>query len=140
MPDVRIEAPVYLRVAHSALGEAAYDSAWAEGQAMTVDQAVGDAPYGHDSVTAGNALQLPTTASRAPTPLSPRELEVVLLLAQGMSNLQIAEALILSERTVESHVRSCMGKLHINSRVRLANWATRELSAGTEAVIGKQMQ
>ena len=43
MPDVRIEAPLYLRVARSALGEATYTSAWAEGEAMTLDQAVRDA-------------------------------------------------------------------------------------------------
>ena len=44
MPDVRIEAPIHLRFARSALGGAAYTSAWAEGEAMTLDQAVRDAP------------------------------------------------------------------------------------------------
>jgi non-specific serine/threonine protein kinase len=44
MPDVRIEAPIHLRFARSALGEAAYTSAWAEGEGMTLDQAVRDAP------------------------------------------------------------------------------------------------
>jgi non-specific serine/threonine protein kinase len=40
MPDVRVEAPIYLERAHTALGESAFASAWSEGKAMTLDQAL----------------------------------------------------------------------------------------------------
>ncbi len=51
--------------------------------------------------------------------LSPRELEVVRLVALGSTNRQVAEVLVLSRQTVESHVRSAMRKLHVSSRTAL---------------------
>lgn len=56
--------------------------------------------------------------------LSPRELEVVRLVAQGMTNKQAAERLFLSRRTVEGHVTSAMRKLDVTSRTALAVAAT----------------
>jgi DNA-binding NarL/FixJ family response regulator len=55
--------------------------------------------------------------------LSQREREVAALVAQGYSNHRIADALTLSERTVEKHVENIMSKLHINSRAQIAAWA-----------------
>jgi DNA-binding CsgD family transcriptional regulator len=55
--------------------------------------------------------------------LTPREQEVLALVAQGHSNLEIAERLVISERTVESHVRNMLGKLRLSSRIGLAVWA-----------------
>ncbi|MET7747715.1 AAA family ATPase [Micromonospora sp. NPDC005367] len=52
--------------------------------------------------------------------LSPRELEVVELVARGLSNPQAAEALFLSPKTVERHVRAAMRKLSVSSRTALA--------------------
>ena len=51
------------------------------------------------------------SAERAANPLSPREAEVTSLIALAMSNRQIAERLVLSERTVEAHVHSILAKL-----------------------------
>ena len=45
------------------------------------------------------------------------------MIVQGRMNREIAEALVLSERTVDSHVRNIMGKLEINSRAQIAAWA-----------------
>jgi DNA-binding CsgD family transcriptional regulator len=56
--------------------------------------------------------------------LSPRELEVVRLVAQGSTNRQIADTLVLSRQTVESHVHSAMRKLRVSSRTALAVTAT----------------
>jgi DNA-binding NarL/FixJ family response regulator len=52
--------------------------------------------------------------------LSPRELEVARLVAQGLTNRQVAEALFLSPRTVERHLGSAMRKLGITGRATLA--------------------
>ncbi len=56
-------------------------------------------------------------------PLSEREAEVLRLLAQGLTNKDIAQTLILSVRTVEAHLRSVFGKLGVRSRTEAALWA-----------------
>lgn len=58
--------------------------------------------------------------------LTPREREVVALIAEGLSNRQIAERLYLSERTVETHVQNTLMKLGFNSRTQVATWAVSE--------------
>jgi DNA-binding NarL/FixJ family response regulator len=55
--------------------------------------------------------------------LSPREREVTLLIAKGKSNRQIAETLVISERTVTTHVANILSKLGFNSRAQVAAWA-----------------
>ena len=55
--------------------------------------------------------------------LSVREREVAVLIAQGKSNREIADILVLSERTIESHVSSILFKLDYNSRTQIATWA-----------------
>ena len=57
--------------------------------------------------------------------LSRRESEVATLVAQSLSNREIADRLFLSERTVESHVRSILAKLNFNSRTEIATWVVR---------------
>jgi DNA-binding CsgD family transcriptional regulator/tetratricopeptide (TPR) repeat protein len=56
-------------------------------------------------------------------PLSPREREVAALIVMGSSNRQIAEALVISERTVEHHVTSIMARLGLETRGQIAVWA-----------------
>jgi NarL family two-component system response regulator LiaR len=58
--------------------------------------------------------------------LSEREREVLHLIAEGLSNAQIAERLIISERTVKSHVNNILGKLHLADRTQAAIFAWRE--------------
>jgi DNA-binding CsgD family transcriptional regulator/tetratricopeptide (TPR) repeat protein len=55
--------------------------------------------------------------------LTPREREVAHFLSQGKSNREIAEALVLSERTVENHVGNILTKLGFDSRAQIAVWA-----------------
>lgn len=57
--------------------------------------------------------------------LTVREAEVLSLLAEGMTNKDIAQALILSVRTVEAHLRSIYSKLGVTSRTEAALWAVR---------------
>lgn len=58
-------------------------------------------------------------------PLSDREAEVLRLLAQGLTNKDMAQTLILSVRTVEAHLRSVYGKLGVRSRTEAALWAVK---------------
>jgi DNA-binding CsgD family transcriptional regulator len=71
---------------------------------------------------------LEATAARN-QPLSRRELEVALLVSQGMSNRSIAERLHLSERTAESHVKNICDKLGFNSRSQVAAWVAARKSS-----------
>jgi len=59
-------------------------------------------------------------------PLTERELDVLKLIAQGHSNRQIAEKLVISEMTVRTHVSNILGKLHLASRTQAALFALRE--------------
>ena len=54
--------------------------------------------------------------------LGRRETDVARLVADGLSNKGIGARLFISERTVESHVRSIMNKLGFNSRAQIAGW------------------
>ena len=58
-------------------------------------------------------------------PLTPREQEVVKLVAEGHSNKQIAEMLVISEKTVERHRANMMEKLGMRDRVALTRYAIR---------------
>jgi DNA-binding CsgD family transcriptional regulator/tetratricopeptide (TPR) repeat protein len=62
------------------------------------------------------------TQAAAQGPLSPREWEVAQLIAGGLSNRQIAEALVISERTVENHVSSILARLGVDTRAQVAAW------------------
>jgi DNA-binding NarL/FixJ family response regulator len=56
--------------------------------------------------------------------LRQRETDVARLVADGLSNKEIGGRLFISERTVESHVRSIMNKFGFNSRAQIAGWMT----------------
>jgi non-specific serine/threonine protein kinase len=56
--------------------------------------------------------------------LTPREREVTILIKQGKSNPEIAETLVVSERTVTTHVTHILSKLGFTSRTQIASWAT----------------
>ena len=65
--------------------------------------------------------QLEAVAGRAP--LTRRELEVAGLVAQGLTNREIASRLYLSERTAENHVQHILTKLDLPNRGQIAVWA-----------------
>jgi DNA-binding NarL/FixJ family response regulator len=65
----------------------------------------------------------PVTAARASELLTPRELEILLHLAEGMSNEEIARALVVEVTTVKSHLARMMPKLGVRSRLHAAVWA-----------------
>ena len=90
------------------LGEQAFRAAWAEGRLMTPQQAL-----------AAQEQALPPPALKAspfPAGLTAREVEVLRLLAQGWTDAQIAEHLVISVRTVNRHTTSLYSKLGVSSR------------------------
>jgi predicted ATPase/DNA-binding CsgD family transcriptional regulator len=92
---------------------------------------------------AAAALALGEPAAAAPAgpaaedagPLARREADVARLVADGLSNRQIGARLLISERTVDSHVRSIMNKLGVQSRAQIAAWVA-GLAGTTEAARG----
>ncbi|MFY0408602.1 response regulator [Solicola sp. PLA-1-18] len=66
---------------------------------------------------------LPVTAARAAELLTPREQDILLLLAEGMSNEEIARSLVVEVSTVKSHLARMLPKLGVKSRLHAAVWA-----------------
>jgi two-component system NarL family response regulator len=106
--------------------------------------AIDEVPHAIRAVRRGQSLITPSMASKLlaefnllakqanekqqfPAPkLTPRELEVLKLVAQGMSNREIAVELYISENTVKNHVRNILEKLHLHSRMEAVVYAVRE--------------
>ena len=64
-----------------------------------------------------------TSITKPDTPLSARELEVLQLVAKGLSNRDISVQLFISEHTVKSHLKNILSKLHLENRVQLTSYA-----------------
>ena len=117
----------WIASARTELGEARSQAILAEVRMIPVEQIIAEGV-----AAAADTPSVPTKAlssRKGATLLTQRELEVVALVAQGRTNLQIAETLVLSTRTVESHVRNAMAKLHLTSRVSLATWEVERRSS-----------
>ena len=71
-------------------------------------------------------LSRPSGDPPTPDPLTPREVQVLRLVAQGKSNHEIADELVISETTVRTHVSNILSKLHLASRTQAALYALRE--------------
>ncbi len=108
----------------SEVGETAYAAAWEEGHALPVEQAVNGAVELIAALDAGDGATIPPSAAED-FHLTPREREVLRLLATGRSDREIAEALFVSPRTIQSHVAHIHKKLAVNSRTEAAALAIR---------------
>jgi ATP/maltotriose-dependent transcriptional regulator MalT len=122
-----IEAAVYTYVpdrslqrsrvaaARAQLDEEAFEAAWAEGRTMPPEQAI---EYALDSPATPKA-----TPETYPAALSTREVEVLRLVATGMTNAEVAERLFISSRTVSWHLGSIYRKLGFHSRTEATRFA-----------------
>jgi predicted ATPase/DNA-binding CsgD family transcriptional regulator/Tfp pilus assembly protein PilF len=126
-----------LEFARGRLGASAAAALFAEGREVTAEDAVGFA-LGPDQPVPGPAAptepawtdpaRLPGGAHRGGTPsnpLTPREHEIVTLIARGLSNREIADELVISPATAARHVANILAKLGFSSRTQVASWAAR---------------
>ncbi len=122
----------YRASARSRLGDLAWEEALAEGRGMDLDEAIGYALCEAGSTTP--AFQAPdrqVSKARSPS-LTHREEEVAALVAQGLTNRQIAARLVISESTAETHLSRIFKKLGLHSRTQLTVWVNdRSLSSSS---------
>jgi ATP/maltotriose-dependent transcriptional regulator MalT len=108
-----------LSAARVHLGERAFAAAWSQGRSMTSEQAL--------AAKGQKPIQTPTT-TMIPPPIHPagltaREVEVLRLVAGGLTDVQVAEKLVLSPRTVHAHISSIYSKLGVTSRSAATRYA-----------------
>jgi predicted ATPase/DNA-binding CsgD family transcriptional regulator len=113
LPLYRAEYDRGVATARAGLDEAAFGAAWSEGRAMTSDEAIEYALKTEE----------PPASPKDTAGLSERELEVLRLVAEGLTDPQVAERLYLSPRTVSWHLRSIYRKLRVPSRAAAARAA-----------------
>ena len=113
----RMESEQYLELARLSLTDAEFQAEQKVGRALSLEQAV------------DYALNLPlkpeivSAIEEAPDGLTRREREVARLVGQGKSNGEIAAELVLSKRTVETHVSHILAKLELPGRAQIMRWA-----------------
>jgi len=114
------------RHARRALGDRAFQTAFDRGAALDLEQAIayalGDKP--------APATPAPAATDTARTPLTKREHQVADLVAQGLSNKDIAARLVIAQRTAEGHVEHILAKLGLTKRTQLAAWVIRQRETG----------
>ena len=118
---------VYQAIKAGALGYLLKDSS--PGELM---QAIKDVHQGrlslHPNIAGALLAELNRPSDLPPTvdPLTEREEEILILVAKGWSNQEIARSLVISEKTVGAHVSNILGKLHLANRTQAALYALRE--------------
>ncbi len=110
---------------HAQLGEKAFAAACAEGHSMTPEQALAARGLAAVPEEVSRLPQAPTikTPPTYPAGLTAREMEVLRLVAQGLTDAQVAEQLVISPRTVNFHLTSIYSKLGVSSRSAATRYA-----------------
>jgi non-specific serine/threonine protein kinase len=108
----------YVGAARTGLSRTAFAAAADRGRTMTVEQAL---EYALAPVQPGRAAK-----DAAADTLTAREREVAALIAQGLTNRQIAARLVITERTAETHVQNILNKLGFTSRAQIAAWTAQQ--------------
>jgi non-specific serine/threonine protein kinase len=101
--------------ARATLGAQRLELAWSAGRTASTDESI--------EVTLATAQTALKAGAGPALPLTPRELEVTVLVGRGHSNREISDALVVSVRTTEAHVTNVLNKLGLRSRSQLAVWA-----------------
>jgi predicted ATPase/DNA-binding CsgD family transcriptional regulator len=109
-----------------ALGTVRFEMLWARGRSRDVQEALAVAMVAVGAADLQDLPAAPTPARRGRFDLTPREQEVLALVASGMSDGEIARSLVISKKTVSVHVANIKAKLGASSRVEVATIALRE--------------
>jgi DNA-binding CsgD family transcriptional regulator len=121
-PVYRADYDRSVEAACAQLGEQAFAAAWAQGRMMTPEQALSAQTPATSKPTRPTAT--PSMKSRPyPAGLSAREVEVLRLVAQGLTNEQVAQELVISPRTVDTHLTSIYSKIEVSSRSAATRFA-----------------
>lgn len=110
----------HLALASSRLGDEAWQEALAEGRAMSLEVAVEYVLSGEADQSEATIAQEHLSNAEPTSNLTPREREVVVLVAQGLTNRQVSTELSISERTAGNHVAKILRKLGLSSRAQIA--------------------
>ena len=90
---------------------------------MTPEQAIEYALSEEEPPTKATMSEELPAGNERPVALTPREREVAMLVARELTNRRIAEELVISERTVATHVHKILVKLNLRSRLQIVAWA-----------------
>jgi ATP/maltotriose-dependent transcriptional regulator MalT len=123
-PVLRARNDRALAVARVALGEKIFEAAWLAGSDLPMGRAIAEAKT--VSLEASRTVRPDPGSSAVPGSLSSRELEVLKLVATGLSNAQVAQELFLSSRTVNTHLTSIYRKLEVPSRSAATRFAVEQ--------------
>ncbi len=118
----------YLATVRTGLDEPNFDAAWSEGRAMSLEQAIEYAlseeePFTSTSPWAASTQPSTPLAPEHPAGLTAREVEVLGLVAEGLTSAQVAHRIFLSPRTVHRHLSSIYRKLGVGSRAAATRFA-----------------
>jgi DNA-binding NarL/FixJ family response regulator len=119
--DERAILEPHVATARTQLGEKAWEVTLAEGRKLTLEQAVEYALLREEPVpSVASASKRRPSVDEPPLALTRRETEVAALVARGLTNRQIAQELVISERTVDHHVANILKKLGLHGRAEVA--------------------
>jgi DNA-binding CsgD family transcriptional regulator len=114
----------HLALASSQLGDEAWQEALDQGRAMSLEEAVEYALSKEADQPVATIAQDPLAYAEPRDELTPREREVVVLVARGLTNRQVSIELSISERTAGNHVAKILRKLGLRSRAQIASWVS----------------
>src|SRR6266700_3113142 len=117
----RTEYEHAIATARTQVGEKLFTAAWAQGRAMTLEQVL--TIQGQAILTGSPSAPSARISPLSSEGLTPREVEVLRLLARGLTNAQIAEELVVSLLTVKAHLRSIYSKVGVTSRSAATRYA-----------------
>lgn len=109
-----------------AVGDMRFERAFTEGASYSFEQAVGLALGSEGQRNAGTKSTSPVVNGGMPRALTRRQTEIAELLAQGLSNKEIASRLVISQRTAETHVEHILSRLGFASRVQVGSWLAQQ--------------
>jgi ATP/maltotriose-dependent transcriptional regulator MalT len=123
-PVYRADYERAVKAACAQFGEKPFALAWAQGRTMPLEQVLAaQGPVSMAAAIPADLVTAPPVPKASPYGLTAREVEVLRLVAQGLTDPQVAEQLVISPHTVNSHLKAIYGKLGVSSRSAATRYA-----------------